>query len=392
MSDIKASKRVEKAWQAVFPKPEIALLEDQKRIISYLLQHGPQSRIDLAEELSINNGVMTRYSRELLSLGLINEGAPQKPSGRGRPSFPLELRDDGAYGVGITVHAGWVDLAIVDLRGRAKSQHSFEFTNADPGVFAKHVGRELKALTAKLNLWRSKFLGFGLSVPGFAQSDASHRHTVEGLRDWRGVDLSALFERELGGPVWVENDANAAALAEYYNDEGLLTENLILLYLSYGVGGGCILDGNLFRGAYLNAGEIGGLYPLAQPRPSAIDLVAHLNDHNDREWSLFGLRTKKKVDDPVITDWMDRAAEQLYLAAFSGVAWLDPQKIIICGTLPNWIVEDIAVSMKAKPWGEVLGDRPQPIIKASKLGGSAAAIGAAILPIHEAISPSIVAR
>lgn len=391
MSTSIQSDRKSKKRKAVFPQPEILLLEDQKRIIACLRQYGSQSRIDLAERLGINNGVMTRYSRELLSLGLISEGPQQKASGRGRPSFPLELRADGGYAVGITVHAGWVDLAIVNLLGKPKSLHSFEFDDATPKAFAKNVSQHLTKLTASLNLWRSKFLGFGLSVPGFAQLDASYRHTVEGLRDWRGLDLSELFASELGGPVWVENDANAAALAEYYNGGQSASDNLILLYLSYGVGGGAIIKGNVFRGAYLNAGEIGGLYPLNSPRPSALDLVSHLNNSNGEKWTLLGLRTSDKIDDPVIVEWAKRAADQLYRAALSGVSWLDPETIVVCGTLPNWITKTISDELNTMPWVKALGDRAIPHIEASELGGSAAAIGAAILPIHEAIVPSILA-
>ena len=375
---------------AVYPKPEMALLEDHKRILHHLRKHEAVSRVDLSHALDINNGVITRYSRELLTLGLVEEGEQQKVGGRGRPSLPLSLRSNGAYAIGIAVHSGWTDLAVVDFSGAPIAQLSFEGEPSDPLSFAKQVNRKLSELTGNLSLFRSKFLGFGVSVPGFAQHHTpAKRHTVERLRDWRGVDLASVFSGVLGGPVWIENDANTAMLAEYYNGGLRQSENLLLIYLSYGVGGGCIARGQLFRGAFLNAGEIGALYPLDKPRPSALDLVSTLNAANGREWSLLDLREHGREAADTVEAWTNRAADQLYLAALSGICWLDPGGIVICGTLPNWIVESLTEKLESKPWQRLLGDRPHPKIIASGLGGAASAIGAAILPIHETASPAL---
>ncbi len=374
----------------LFPKPEVPLVEDQKRILHYLRKNVAVSRVELSHALGINNGVITRYSRELIALGFIEELEQEKPSGRGRPSLPLSLKSDGAYAIGIAVHSGWVDLAVVDFAGHPISQSSFEYEVSDPASFAEEVNGRVNRLTGSLSLFRSRFLGFGVSVPGFAQHKTpSKRHTVERLREWRGVDLGSVFSGVLRGPVWVENDANAAILAEYYNGGLMKSENLILLYLSYGVGGGCISRGQLFRGGFLNAGEIGVMYPLGKPRPSAMDLVDSLNAQNGRNWTLLELRDHSEEAHDLVEAWVDRASDQLFQAALSGMCWFDPGGIAICGTLPNWIVDSIADRLRARPWAEMMGDRPRPEIIASKMGGAAAAVGAGIAPIHETTSPTV---
>ena len=374
----------------LFPRPEVPLIEDQKRILHFLRKHDAVSRVDLSHALGINNGVITRLSRELIALGFVQEHDQEKPSGRGRPSLPLSLKAEGAYAIGIAVHPGWVDLAVVDLSGHPISQSSFEYEAKDPASFAEEVNARLNRLTGSLSLFRARFLGFGVSVPGFAQhSTPVKRHTVERLREWRGVDLGSIFSSVLGGPVWVENDANAAILAEYYNGGLLQSENLLLIYLSHGVGGGCISRGQLFRGGFLNAGEIGVMYPLGQPRPSAIDLVDTLNARNGRIWTLLELRDHSEEAHDLVEAWVDRASDQLFQAALSGMCWFDPGGIVICGTLPNWIVEAIAEKLRARPWAEMMGERPRPVIIASTMGGAAAAVGAGISPIHETTSPAI---
>ncbi|MGH3093573.1 MAG: ROK family protein [Gaiellaceae bacterium] len=72
-----------------------------------------------------------------------------------------------------------------------------------------------------------------------------------------GVDLRDQLERRFGVPVMIENDANAAALAEHRLGAGRGTRHMVMLTLGTGVGGGLILDGRLYRGAVGAAGELG---------------------------------------------------------------------------------------------------------------------------------------
>ncbi|MBD0329769.1 MAG: ROK family protein [Thermoleophilia bacterium] len=71
------------------------------------------------------------------------------------------------------------------------------------------------------------------------------------------VDLRARMSERFGVPVAVENDANAAAVAEWKAGAGRGTQHMVMLTLGTGVGGGLILDGRLYRGAVGAAGELG---------------------------------------------------------------------------------------------------------------------------------------
>jgi glucokinase len=74
---------------------------------------------------------------------------------------------------------------------------------------------------------------------------------------WRDLDLKADLERQLELPVVVENDANAAAWGEFQYGAGHDVDDLLLVTVGTGVGGGVVLDGSLFRGAFGVAAEIG---------------------------------------------------------------------------------------------------------------------------------------
>jgi glucokinase len=83
---------------------------------------------------------------------------------------------------------------------------------------------------------------------------------------WVNVPLKSMLEAALGRPAYVENDANAAALGEHRYGAGRGTDNLVYITVSTGIGGGLILDGELFRGENGNAGEIGHLQVAYQGR------------------------------------------------------------------------------------------------------------------------------
>ncbi|MDE8650711.1 ROK family protein [Novosphingobium album (ex Liu et al. 2023)] len=368
------------------PRPEIELGEDQKRLLRTLRNDEPRSRIELSRLLDINNGVITRLSRELISLGLVSEAEAQAGA-RGRPSLPLHLRPNGAYAIGAATHPGWIDISVVDFAGNPLAQKSCPWDEGEPQHFAQLLSDEVDAITANLRLRHARFLGFGISVPGFSVGSRAQRHTVERMHSWRGHDLSTLLSEALGGPVWIENDANAAAIAEYYQAGRREGSSMLVLFLGHGVGAGCISDDQLFPGEYANAGEIGVLYPLDRPRPSAVDLVQTLEANGGGRIGLRHLAEPLVQHEDIVEEWIARAAEQLELAVLSGIAWLDPASIVISGTLPDRVLDGLANRLRDIGWGERLGGRQVPPIKASLLQGRAAAIGAALLPIHHLIAP-----
>jgi glucokinase len=97
----------------------------------------------------------------------------------------------------------------------------------------------------------------GVCAPGPLDADAGIVQGPPNLPGWQEVLLVRHLEQELGCPVALENDANAAALAEWRARRGRGVASLVYLTLSTGVGAGLVLDGHLHRGAQGLAGELG---------------------------------------------------------------------------------------------------------------------------------------
>jgi glucokinase-like ROK family protein len=95
-----------------------------------------------------------------------------------------------------------------------------------------------------------------VGVPGLVDAQQSKLMVAPNL-NWRHVPLQQLWTQQFGLPVFVENDANAAALGEYYFGVAREVKHFIYLSTGVGLGGGIMLDGKLFRGHGGYAGEIG---------------------------------------------------------------------------------------------------------------------------------------
>lgn len=98
----------------------------------------------------------------------------------------------------------------------------------------------------------------GVAVPGAVDRESGLLLSPPNLPGWSRVPVAAVLEQAFGVEVRIENDANAAALAEWHFGAGRRgVESLVYLTMSTGVGGGLILDGRLHRGTYGGAGEVG---------------------------------------------------------------------------------------------------------------------------------------
>jgi glucokinase len=116
------------------------------------------------------------------------------------------------------------------------------------------LARELIGTTSTAT---SKVQGVGISCGGPLDTRTGVIYAPPNLPDWKAVPVKSFFEESLGLPVYVENDANATALAEWRFGAGQGCRNLVFMTMGTGIGGGIVLDGRLYRGTNDLAGELG---------------------------------------------------------------------------------------------------------------------------------------
>ena len=97
----------------------------------------------------------------------------------------------------------------------------------------------------------------GVGLPGFVDSVNGIVHSLTNVAGWSEVPLRAILSERTGLPAIIENDANAMAYGEWKYGAAVGAQHAVCITLGTGVGGALILDGKLYRGATLAAGEIG---------------------------------------------------------------------------------------------------------------------------------------
>lgn len=118
----------------------------------------------------------------------------------------------------------------------------------------------LLAIFAEIERLRSLYpeiAAIGAGLPGMVDADRGFVFELTNVKGWKSVPLRDLLEKETGLPVAVDNDARAMAYGEWRFGAAGKYPHVVCVTLGTGVGGGLILNGQLYRGSFNGAGEIG---------------------------------------------------------------------------------------------------------------------------------------
>lgn len=159
--------------------------------------------------------------------------------------------------IGIDVGATTIKGGVVDIATRKilSKQKVDTFALQGPSAVLRQLNLIIKELM--LEYRHDEFAGIGIGAPGIVDNDNSTVKNPPNFTDWIEVNLGEVIKKEFYLPVVVENDANAAALGEAKFGAGLDYQNFFFIIWGTGVGGGIILDNNIYRGPFGGAGEIG---------------------------------------------------------------------------------------------------------------------------------------
>lgn len=222
----------------------------------------------------------------------------------------------------------------------------------------------------------------GVAAPGPVERRTGVLRNPPNLPGWRDVPLAQLLEEAFGVPVRVENDANAAALAEQRFGAGRGCRDMVYLTMSTGVGGGVISDGRLVHGANGFAGELGHIPIVRNGRRCQCRLrgcleayvggqawsnqlrrrvptASRIFEHVDGDRSRIGpeiLLAAAREGDSFATEELSRWLDYLALGLVPLVMAFDPERIVL-GTIAvaageALCFEPLRERVAARIWGE----------------------------------------
>ncbi|RJP56293.1 MAG: ROK family protein [Candidatus Auribacter fodinae] len=127
-----------------------------------------------------------------------------------------------------------------------------------PDAFLTSIPAAIEKVCAEAHVRREQVLGIGIGLPGCVDSLRGIVKDITNLPNWRGeFTIKKALESLLGIPTYIDNDVNLMSIAELVRGAGNGCRNMLCVTLGTGVGGAIIIDGKLYRGSTLSAGEIG---------------------------------------------------------------------------------------------------------------------------------------
>ncbi|MEU6478143.1 ROK family transcriptional regulator [Streptomyces sp. NPDC047017] len=235
-------------------------------VLGTLRRAGPLALTPLASQSGLSRPVTQTVVDELVATGWIDtapdDTAADTVRSVGRPARLFRFRSEAGHVAGIDIGAHSVSAVVCDLDGtlRARSR-----ATVSPGDRADARLKAARAAIAKAaqdagveprELW-----SVGLATTGVVDHSGRVVKSVA-LPEWAGLDLGAAFADTVPGPLRVENDCRAAALAERWQGAAQGTDDLVYIHAGLRTGAGVLVGGRPLRGYSGAAGEIGAMSAL----------------------------------------------------------------------------------------------------------------------------------
>lgn len=380
-------------------------LHNRQVVLGHVREKQPIGRAEIARISGLSTQAVSNIIAELEEDGLLLEAGRQS-GGRGLPALQYRLNGDGAAALGIEVRPDAMFGALVNLEGETLFTTREALAGNSPATVAA-VARKIRgeALAARL-MSDQRILGAGVVMPGPFGNVGISGAGQSALQGWEDTNATALFEEALHMAVIVENDATAAAVAERVRGVASDLRTFCFIYFGAGLGLGVVADGEVQRGTFGNAGEIGHVVMTPGGRQCACGNKGCLETYASRiaaqaELAKAGIEVGSASDierlyqerNPELMAWLDVAAGPLSQAIGMIENLFDPETVILGGAMPDAVLDHL-ISILTLPGGSVAvrPDRKTPRVLRGASGRLTAALGGAALVIHDTITPRITAK
>jgi glucokinase-like ROK family protein len=355
----------------------------------------------------------------LIKRGLIRETG-EGPSTGGRRPILLELIPEAHCAVGLEIGTQTITAVVTDLAAevRLRLQAPSKMGEGQEAL-VEQVGKTLEEVFGAISDNFGSVLGVGLALPAPIISSAEEAifspPSYPGWGELRlDLQLRQLMDDKYGVPVFVDNDANAAALGEHLFGSGRGTQDMFYMIAHRGVGGAAIVNGQLYRGADGGAGEVGHM--MIDPNgprcgcgrfgcleafvgrsgiaSRAREVLEHAGEHQLEGRDVDEIDADDLIEaglkgHKLAEGVLEEVGTYLGYGMANVVNLLNPSLIVVGGSTikaGNLILEPAVETVRRRALPE-MGDRVR--IVAGELGEDAGAVGAAALVLSELFVVSV---
>ncbi|WP_017471263.1 ROK family protein [Amphibacillus jilinensis] len=249
------------------------------------------------------------------------------------------------HAVGIDIGGTKIAIALVNQAGQIINQDKL---NTDltitPRLMIERVNQSVETLINEANLDLEQIGGIGVGAPGPLNSQKGLITRPPNLKHWVNVPVVEQIQRFFNLPVRLENDANAAALAEKWIGAAQPNDDFVYLTISTGIGTGIYANGQLMTGSRGNAGDFGhtvidpsfgqcqcGQYGCLEHIASGTAIARKGSELVGESLSTADVFSRYQLKDPILQPFINDIFRVLGAACVSLINTFDPEKIVIGG-------------------------------------------------------------
>lgn len=229
-------------------------LNNKKRIIRLLSKERELTKLDIARKLDISVPTVTTIVGELIEEALVEEAGMAGSTG-GRKPMIIRFLPDSRFSIGVDLGSDFIRAVLTNLDSKIVADKKIPLKNREEAEVLKSMETLIQELMKEQGLQKGKLLGIGFSLPGTVDEKKLKLEVAANL-NLKNLYFNK-FSEVFDVPIYLENEANAGVLAEWQLGIAREKSNVIYISITEGVGGGIIIDGKMYKGSAMRAGEIG---------------------------------------------------------------------------------------------------------------------------------------
>ncbi len=230
--------------------------QNRTSVIYALWKNAPISRTGLAKVTGLNKATITSIVASLEEEGMIVPSGSLKGS-VGRAQNLLMFNEQYVLCAGILFRPPVMKIAISNIRAKILWMKDLPFSSAQsPMEVLTQVADLLDEGLSTCGAYSDKLLGIGVGTASLLRPDDKMLYAIHSI-NWRNIPVVEYLQRRFQVPIIADTASNNAILGEKHFGAAKDADNAIYLSVGYGIGGGILMDGQLYRGSNGFAGDLG---------------------------------------------------------------------------------------------------------------------------------------
>lgn len=368
-------------------------LSNRAKILNIIAEKEEVTKQEISDTLDLSVPTVINNVNELIEEGLVEEAGVAKSTG-GRKPMIIRFKPHARFSIGVDISPNRLKLVLVNLYCEILYEYSEEIKDFNFESIIEKVYSIIEDVLKNREIDRSLILGVGFSLPGLVDEEKLVLENAPNL-NVKNFDFK-YYEDRYGMPIYIENEANVAAIGEMNLGAAKGQSNVVYISVTEGIGTGIIIQNHLYKSTSKWAGEFGhmritdeklrcncgrtGCWELYASERSLINQFNTKSDNKIKELGEFFNLVKS--GDEYANDVLNRYLSYLAVGIENIILALSPEHIIIGGEVSEY--EDI---YRERLWEKLKQESSfygieEIKIGFSKLRGRASVLGASTLAIQ----------